>query len=199
MKDYLSIIWKWFNSTITTEFSKEQGTSLNGFKMKSTIGFICRFLKELLKVERGVSGCNVPWGQLPNKDCALSHFWKISKRILCWQMLIKSICLCPWEGTTSHYFGNGHPESDPVVIADTSDFPFFLFFFFLLHPLYLPKFSLLPSETLNHVSIILSPKEQEENFHGGRRTQLRIESCIIYCPNWEVRGGLLVIMLEPQV
>lgn len=74
MKDYLSIIWKWFNSTITTEFSKEQGTSLNGFKMKSTIGFICRFLKELLKVERGVSGCNVPWGQLPNKDCALSHF-----------------------------------------------------------------------------------------------------------------------------
>lgn len=74
MKDYLSIIWKWFNSTITTEFSKEQGTSADGFKMKSTIGFICRFLKELLKVERGVSGCNVPWGQLPNNDCALSHF-----------------------------------------------------------------------------------------------------------------------------
>lgn len=128
MKDYLSIIWKWFNSTITTEFSKEQGTSTDGFKMKSTIGFICRFLKELLKVERGVSGCNVPWGQLPNNDCALSHFWKISKRILCWQMLIKSICLCPWEGTTSHYFGNGHPESDQIVIADTSDFPFFFFF-----------------------------------------------------------------------
>ena len=79
MKDYLSIIWKWFNSTITIEFLKEQGTSQNGFKMKSTIGFIGRFLKELLKIEREVSGCNVHCDQLPNNDCDLSHLWKISK------------------------------------------------------------------------------------------------------------------------
>lgn len=124
---------------------------------ESAVWFQRQILGELLQIEKEVSDGRVHSEQLSSNKYDSSPLWGRSKHIL-WLYWIRWIkFIYPLGGTISQYPGNGHPESGWVIIANVFDSPPIP-----LHPLYLPPFFLLSSESLEHMRNILNLKRKKD-------------------------------------